>query len=183
MRDRVRLETLVLLALAASLAGNYFMGPLPFSLPGAKYSGKAYATTYHDKVLNEAIKLIPKNAVVTVGNNIGSHLSARRTVYVFPYYAHSQYVIVDETRPYWYDQINAKLHKEALGVLVMDTAQFQNIFARDQVYVFKRIECVWRGCRRRPAPPRASAPRPAPCLGAALPAARLLRLRSLKPPS
>ena len=129
----------MLLVLVASLAGNYFMGPLPFSLPGAKYSGKAYAASYHDTVLNEAIKLIPKNAVITVGNNIGSHLSARRTVYVFPYYAHAQYVIVDETRPYWYDQINAKLHKEALGVLVMDTAQFQNIFARDQVYVFKRL--------------------------------------------
>ena len=139
VRDRVRLETLALLVLVASLAGNYLMGPLPFSLPGAKYNGKAYAASYHDTVINEAIKLIPKNAVITVGNNIGSHLSARRTIYVFPYYAHSQYVVVDETRPFWYDEINAKLHKEALGVLVMDTAQFQNIFARDQVYVFKRL--------------------------------------------
>jgi len=139
VRDRVRLETLALLVLAASLAGNYFMGPLPFSLPGAKYGGKAYAANGHDTVLNQAIKLIPKDAVITVNNNVGSHLSARRRVYVFPYVGDARYVIVDEKRPFWYDQINEKLHKEALGRLVMDTTRFQIIFARDQVYVFKHL--------------------------------------------
>jgi len=115
------------------------MGPLPFSLPGAKYNGKLYAASYHDTVINEAIKVIPKNAVITVNNNVGSHLSARRRVYVFPYVGDAQYVIVDETRPFWYDQINVKLHKEALGAIVADTSRFQIIFARDQVYVLKRI--------------------------------------------
>ena len=138
-RDRVRLETLALLVLVASLAGNYFMGPLPFSLPGAKYNGKLYAANGHDTVLNQAVKLIPKDAVITVNNNVGSHLSARRRVYVFPYVGDAQYVIVDETRPFWYDQINVKLHKEALGAIVADTSRFQIIFARDQVYVLKRI--------------------------------------------
>ena len=125
--------------LVASLAGNYFMGPLPFSLPGAKYNGKLYAANGHDTVLNQAVKLIPKDAVITVNNNVGSHLSARRRVYVFPYVGDAQYVIVDETRPFWYDQINVKLHKEALGAIVADTSRFQIIFARDQVYVLKRI--------------------------------------------
>ena len=37
--QRVQRSTLALLVLLCALAGNYFLGPLPFSLPGAAYDG------------------------------------------------------------------------------------------------------------------------------------------------
>ena len=88
--QRVRRDTLALLVLIAALAGNYFLGPLPFSLPGAAYGSSAYARTGHDAVLDQALKLIPPGAVVSVNNNVGGQLSARPVVYVFPSYAKAQ---------------------------------------------------------------------------------------------
>ncbi len=57
--QRVQRSTLALLVLLFALAGNYFLGPLPFSLPGAAYSGRDYAKTSHDAVLDEAVAMIP----------------------------------------------------------------------------------------------------------------------------
>ena len=48
----MRRETLALLVLLAALAGNYFLGPLPFSLPGAAYDGNDFAKTAHDVALD-----------------------------------------------------------------------------------------------------------------------------------
>lgn len=136
--QRVRRETLALLILVAALAGNYFLGPLPFSLPGAGYDGRAYARTGHDAVLDRAVRLIPDDAVVSVNNNVGAQLSARRVVYVFPYFAKADYVIVDERHPFFYDKEDRRQHEMILGQLVLDS-RFQSIFARDGVYVFKRL--------------------------------------------
>ena len=137
--QRVSRETLALLILLASLAGNYFLGPLPFSLPGAAYDGRAYARTGHDTVLDQAVRLIPDEAVVSVNNNVGAQLSARRVVYVFPYYAKADYVIVDERHPFFYDKEDRRQHELVLGQLVLDD-RFQSVFARDGVYVFKRLD-------------------------------------------
>ena len=105
--QRVRRDTLALLVLLAALAGNYFLGPLPFSLPGAAYDGTNYARTSHDAALDEAVRMIPPGAVVSVNHNAGGQLSAR-------------------------------LHQLALGRLVLDPA-FQSVYAKDGVYVFKRV--------------------------------------------
>jgi uncharacterized membrane protein len=135
---RVRRDTLALLVLLAALAGNYFLGPLPFALPGARYDGKSYARDGHSAALDGALKLIPSDAVVSVNNNAGAQLSARRIVYVFPYFAGADWVVVDERHPFFYDKEDAKMHRLALGRLAMDT-RFQNVYARDGVYVFKRV--------------------------------------------
>ena len=144
---------LALLVLLAALAGNYLLGPLPFSLPGAHYSGKNFARSGHAKVLDEAVATIPDGAVVSVNNNVGSHLSARRVVFVFPEYEGAEYVIVDEKRPGFYDRINATLHQAVLGRLVLDQ-RYQSVYARDDVYVFK---LVGAGAGRRPEAPDAAA--------------------------
>lgn len=135
--QRVRVTTLALLVLLAALAGNFFMGPLPFSLPGARLDGSSYARDSHSIALDEAVAMIPDDAVVSTNNNIGAQLSARRVVYVFPYFAKADWVIVDEDHPFWYDKENKKKHQLALGQLVLDTT-FQSVYAKDGVYVFKR---------------------------------------------
>lgn len=137
--ERVRLSSLALLVLLCALAGNYFLGPLPFSLPGAAYSGAEYSRTSHDAVLDEAVAMIPEDAVISANNNVGAQLAARRVAYVFPYYAGADWVIVDQRHPFFYDKEDEQLHSLALGRLVLDPS-FRSVFAKDGVYVFKRVE-------------------------------------------
>jgi len=136
--QRVRRETLALLVLLAALAGNYVMGPLPFSLPGAGYDGKDYARTAHTAALDEAVSMIPTGAKVSANNNAGAQLAARRVVYVFPYFAGADWVLVDEKHPFFYDKENEQMHQLALGKLVLDS-RFVSVYAKDGVYVFKRV--------------------------------------------
>jgi uncharacterized membrane protein len=131
-------ETLALLVLAAALAGNYFLGPLPFSLPGAAYDGRDYARSSHDATLDEAVAMIPEGARVSVNNNAGAQLAARRISYVFPSYTGADWVLVDTRHPFFYDKEDTVQHQIALGKLVLDPS-FQNVFAQDGVYVFKRV--------------------------------------------
>ncbi len=78
--SRVSVGTLATVVLGAAVLANFLLGPLPFSLPGAHYSGNSYAVKGHAKVLDMAIKMIPAagNVSVSTENNAGSHLSARR---------------------------------------------------------------------------------------------------------
>jgi uncharacterized membrane protein len=136
--QRVQRFTLALLVLLCALAGTYFLGPLPFSLPGAAYDGSDYAKTSHDVALDEAVAMIPKDAVVSANNNAGAQLAARRIAYIFPYFAKADWVIVDQKHPFFYDKEDEKMHSLALGRLVLDT-NFRSVYAKDGVYVFKRI--------------------------------------------
>jgi uncharacterized membrane protein len=138
--SRVSVGTLATAVLAAAVLANFLLGPLPFSLPLAHYSGRSYAVSGHAKVLDMAIKMIPSagNVTVCTENNAGSHLSARRVVYTFPYTDDAQWVIVDQKNPFVYDHYDAVGHSEALGALVLNQ-NYQSVFARDGVYVFKRV--------------------------------------------
>ncbi len=136
--QRVSRETLALLVLLAALAGNYFLGPLPFSLPGAAYAGAQYSTRPHAAALNEAVRMIPPLATVSVNNNVGEKLSARPVVYTFPAIAGADWVVVDTKHPFVFDKPDAAQHQQALGRLVLDK-DYLNVFAKDGVYVFKRV--------------------------------------------
>lgn len=114
------------------------MGPLPFSLPGALYGGGAYVKSAHAEVLDEAVALIPEGAVVSVNNNVGAQLAARRVSYVFPYYEGADWVVVDQRRPFVYDRENPRLHQLVLMRLAIDT-RFRSVFAEDGVHVFRRV--------------------------------------------
>ncbi len=135
---RVSVATLATAVLGAAVLANFVLGPLPFSLPGAHYSGRGYAVTGHAKVLDMAVRMIPAGATVSTENDAGSHLSARRVVYSFPYIDNAQWVIVDQTNPFVYDHRDQVGHSEALGQLVLNQ-NYQSVFARDGVYVFKRV--------------------------------------------
>ena len=136
--ERVRRSTLALLVLLCAVAGNFLLGPLPFSLPGAAYDGASYAKTAHDVALDEAVALIPESAKVSANNNVGAQLAARRVAYVFPYFADADWVIVDRRHPFFYDREDEKMHSLALGRLVLDP-NFRSVFAKDGVLVFKRV--------------------------------------------
>ncbi|HJW74560.1 MAG TPA: DUF2079 domain-containing protein, partial [Thermoleophilia bacterium] len=138
-RRRVTVESLALIVLLTSLAANFLMGPLPFSLPYAKYSGKSYRVGSHAKALSGAVRMIPDGVTVSAGNTPGSQLSDRRVIFTFPYMDEAEYIVVDEKRPFWFDKPNPPLHSQALGQLVLNPA-YQSVYALDGVYVFKRVE-------------------------------------------
>jgi uncharacterized membrane protein len=137
----VRRESLAVLVLVAALAANFVLGPLPFSLPGARYEGSDYAKRAHAHVLDEAVATIPDGVAVSVTNNVGGHLSARRVVYTFPYYEGAAYVIVDQTRPFVFDREDVPAYDQALAALVLD-GRYRSIYARDGVLVFRRVEAA-----------------------------------------
>jgi uncharacterized membrane protein len=136
--ERVQRSTLALIVLLCAVAGNFVLGPLPFSLPGAAYDGADYARTPHDAALDEAVAMIPDDAAVSANNNAGAQLAARRVAYVFPYFAAADWVIVDQRHPFVYDKEDEALHAQALGRLVLDPA-FRSVFAKDGVIVFERV--------------------------------------------
>jgi len=167
--QRVQRGTLALLVLLCALAGNYFLGPLPFSLPGAAYDSRDYARTSHDVALDEAVAMIPAEARVSANNNAGAQLAARRVAYVFPYFAGADWVIVDQKHPFFYDKEDEQMHSAALGRLVLDP-NFQSVYAKDGVLVFKRVgagagaqapvEIPALGATASPSPSAASSPSP-----------------------
>jgi len=162
--ERVQRATLALLVLLCALAGNYFLGPLPFSLPGAAYGGSDYAKTSHDVALDEAVALIPKGAVVSANNNVGAQLAARRVTYIFPYFATADWVVVDTQHPFFYDKENEQMYSLALGRLVMDP-NFESVFAKDGVYVFKRVGAGGTSGSGAQAPGSAASPGATPSPG------------------
>ncbi|HET6496955.1 MAG TPA: DUF2079 domain-containing protein [Thermoleophilia bacterium] len=132
--ERVRRTTLAALVMVFALAGNYFLGPLPF--PGSTYGGY-YAQKAHSTALEEAVHLIPDDARVSVNNNAGAQLAARRVAYVFPYYEDAEWVLIDERHPFVYDRENAAVHAQALRSLMLDD-RYHSVFSMDGVHVFKR---------------------------------------------
>ena len=138
LQPAMGVQSLALVVLVVSLAANYLMGPLPFSLPGAKYTGRAYRVPSHAKALSGAVDMIPGGVTVSAENDAGSQLSDRRVIFVFPYMDEAKYIVVDERKAFWFDKPNAALHSQALGQLVLNQA-YQSVYALDGVYVFKRV--------------------------------------------
>ena len=104
--------------------------------------------------------MIPAGAKVSVNNNAGAQLAARRVSYVFPSYAGADWVLVDTRHPFFYDKEDEVQHQIALGKLVLDPS-FQNVFAQDGVYVFKRVTPSGPGPGET-APGGAASPAPLP---------------------
>ena len=150
---------LALLVLLVALAGNYVLGPLPFSLPGAHYSGKSYARSGHAKVLDEAVATIPDDAVV-VGEQQRrlAPLGAPRRLRLPGVRRAPSTSSSTSARPGFYDRINEQLHQAVLGRIVLDQ-RYQSVYARDDVYVFKLVDPRDAGGRAGSEPGAAGEPR------------------------
>jgi hypothetical protein len=89
-------------------------------------------------VLQAAANTIPANAIVSANNNAGAQLSARRTVYTFPVISDAQYILVDTTRPFVFDEIDTTgvTYSTVLAELIKNTS-LKRVFAQDGVFVFE----------------------------------------------
>lgn len=147
LRDRVptrtrRLATPSRVAaalLTAVIVGGYLVGPLPFwkYLPGGADTKEEEYRSARAPLLAYAVAQIPDDAVVSAGNRIGGHLSARRRILTFPVIADADYVIVDEQRGDMGDELKPAEHAIAVRQLRADPA-FQVIFDRQGVVIARR---------------------------------------------
>lgn len=136
-----RAERLAVLAVAAALAGNYVLGPIPVwqTLPGGEtLDASAHRVDGHDRIAERALRLIPGDAVVSASNSLGGHLSARRRVLSFPIRRNAAWVAVDATRPGNLDRLEPLPYARAIAELRRDR-RFRVVFERDGVLIFRRI--------------------------------------------
>ena len=89
--------------------------------------------TAHAEVIDRAIRLVPANAVVSVENGVGSHLSARRVVYLFPYVDDAQYVVIDLAR------YRPGSRVRATALAFSRNRDYSLLFSDDGVTVYRRV--------------------------------------------
>jgi uncharacterized membrane protein len=129
-----------MVAVVAALVGNYRLGPIPGwrHVPGgSKFQATAARVTEHDRIAARALKLIPKSAVVSATNTLGSHLSARRRVLSFPYVQDATWIAADETQPGYADRYAPLPTALALAALRRNP-DWRLVFEDDGVLVFNR---------------------------------------------
>jgi uncharacterized membrane protein len=78
--------------LVASVALAVSLGPFD---PFGAYIGEHSPYSSRVKAERHAVDLIPPNASVSATNHLGSHLSARRYIYVFPVVKRANWIVVD----------------------------------------------------------------------------------------
>jgi uncharacterized membrane protein len=134
-----RREAVAMAAVLAALASNYALGPLPVwrALPGGERLGtRAHVVGDHARVAEEALALIPHDAVVSASNSLGGHLSERRRVLSFPLLADAEWVAVDETKPGNLDRIEPLPYAASIARLRRNPA-WRLVFERDGVLVLR----------------------------------------------
>jgi uncharacterized membrane protein len=125
---------------ALMLAANYLLGAIPIwaAFPfGEDLQAQSYDVSEHDRVAARALRQIPGDAIVSVSNSLGAHVSARRRVHSFPYLRDAEWVAADETSPGYADRIAPLAYAIALVRLRQDT-RFVLVFEDRGVLVFRR---------------------------------------------
>ena len=72
---------LAVVSLVVTVACGYFWGPLPGSRTPSSYPDPQYSECI---VANEALAIIPRDAVVAAEDKFAAHLAERPLIYVFP---------------------------------------------------------------------------------------------------
>jgi len=128
-------------AVALCLLANYYQGAIPLwaSLPGGSlYQQHDTLVTAHDRIAQEALRLIPKDGVVSATNAFGAHLSARRRVLSLPKLSDATWVAADETHPSYADRTAPIPSANDLAALRRNP-DWRLVFERDGILVFRRI--------------------------------------------
>jgi uncharacterized membrane protein len=127
-------------AVAVALVASWKIGAIPLwgYVPGGEdYQRNDWRVTAHDHIADQALALVPKDAVVSSTNVLGAHLSGRRRVLSLPKLADATWVVVDETRSSYADR-SAPLPAAAALVRLRQRPDWKLVFARDGVLVFHK---------------------------------------------
>ena len=129
------------IALAASLLGNYLLGPIPIwrAFPGGEtlQSRDANVST-HARVAASALRLLPPDAVVSASNSLGGHLSERERILSFPFVQDATWIALDERSPAYSDRLRAPLSLAIQVAWLRRDPSWRLVFEQDGVLVARR---------------------------------------------
>lgn len=139
-----------ILILILGLFTSYLYSPLPYSRVS---SFEEFKVDAHDRKFEEIKKIIPKNASVTVQNNLGAHLANREQIITFPYgLGKMDYVLLDVTDPYEKVRVEPRQRNFVVAVNmsiadyekrvkeVFDRDDYGVVYASDGYILFKKGE-------------------------------------------
>ena len=98
----------------------------------------------HVAALDHAVELVPEGAPVSASNRVGSHLAARRYLYVLPAVERAEWIVLDSTDLWLPDERLPALRErtpaelEALRTKIERDPAWTRVYAEDGVYVFRR---------------------------------------------
>lgn len=121
---------------------DYLRGPLPLSINRGEDNPVVMRQLPEASVrnLDGAVAIVPKDPGVKVSasNWIGSHLSQRRTLYLFPVIRDADYVVVDLARPSYYTSVDRDKASITLSAL-RDDPDYELVYSKENVAVFKKV--------------------------------------------
>jgi uncharacterized membrane protein len=132
------------IAVVVAVVSNYLLGPVPIwrYFPGAEQvQAHAAEVSEHDRIAARALRLIPRDAVVSATNSLGAHLSARRRILSFPYLQDAQWVAADETAPGYADRL-APLPTAVQLSWLRANPEWRLVFERDGILIFQRASAA-----------------------------------------
>ncbi|MGE5603039.1 MAG: DUF2079 domain-containing protein, partial [Nitrososphaerales archaeon] len=95
----------------------------------------------HDRVVDEFVARIPRDATVSTLGGIVPHLTTRQTIYLFPDVGDAEYLLLDTSlgANYWpYEGLKARDRSLASMAQQVRSGQFGFVTAADEVYLFRR---------------------------------------------
>ncbi len=102
---------------------------------------KIAAPSKHDTVVESFITQIPREASVSTMSNIAPHLTARKTIYLFPDVADAEYLLLDTDlkTDFWpHEGIKARDQSIRDMIPYVRGGQFGLVRAEDSVFLFQR---------------------------------------------
>jgi uncharacterized membrane protein len=141
LRSRQVLAAAGVLTVSAMLA--LVVGPWPRAVGLVPLGSRANLPAAKLEALRDALALVPDDAPVTSSNNVGAHLSARRSVYSVPLLKRAEWVVVDADES-WVVRPGSPLltdHPEVVRAFVQrleHDRSWRKVFERDRVLVFRR---------------------------------------------
>ena len=122
--------------LVAALAMNFLYGPL-INKNGVRLA----MPDRHDAVVASFVAQIPREAAVSAMSDIVTHLTARRTAYLFPDVADAEYLLLDgDPRANFWPHEGLKARERALRDMIphLRSGEFGLIRMEDSVLLLKR---------------------------------------------
>lgn len=92
----------------------------------------------HDQVAEQALPLVPRDAVVSATNTLGAHLSARRRILSFPLLRGATWIAVDTTRLSYLDRSTGGAPARAALARLRRDREWRVVFSRSGIVLLRR---------------------------------------------
>src|SRR4029079_10306389 len=127
-------------AVAVAVGANWKLGAVPLwtAVPGGEdFQAHDWHVTAHDRIANRGVALVPAGADLSLTDDLGAPLSARRRVLSLPKLGDATWVVADETRSSYADRV-APLPSAAALVRLRTSPAWAPVFSEDGVLVFHK---------------------------------------------